>query len=101
MSLSTTLKRARDDDDVAEAPRTQVAKIEPSLHPTHPYYILEHLVKNVLPEKCRHDNAKEFYKEQLDKPDEAVEICKSMLADWVLELWANGRLYRLERYAIG
>jgi predicted transcriptional regulator len=62
------------------------------VHPTHPYYILQHLVKTVLTEKCRNANVKEFYKAQLEYPDVTIEECKSKLADWVLNLWDKGKL---------
>lgn len=99
MSTFAASKRARDDDQV-EAPPAQVRKSEPTLHPTHPYYLLEHMVMNVLPEKCRHDTAKAFYKDQRDQPDEAIQICKGMLADWVLELWAKRHAYQPQEVCV-
>lgn len=69
-----------------------------SLHPLHPFSILEHLVRVVLPAKCRSDNAKEPYQAQLDGPDGTIQECKSKLADWVLELWEAGKLHKLDRY---
>jgi hypothetical protein len=68
-----------------------------SLHPVHPFSLLEHLIREVLPAKCHTDNSKSFYQAQLDGPDEAIQDCKDRLADWVLELWDAGNLYKLNR----
>jgi hypothetical protein len=70
------------------------------LHPLHPFSLLEHLVRVVLPAKCRSENSKTYYQAQLDKPDETIEACKGKLASWVLKLWDEGKLYKLERYFV-
>lgn len=66
-------------------------------HPTHPYYILDHLVRNVLPEKCRNATVQAYYQAQLDDPDGTIEQCKGKLAAWVLERWDNGSLWRFDK----
>ncbi|KAI8936475.1 hypothetical protein NX059_006880 [Plenodomus lindquistii] len=65
------------------------------LHPTHPHYLLEHLIRDVLPRKCQKQKVKDYYKEQLDDPDTAIAVCKSLLGDWVLEYWNAAKLDKL------
>lgn len=96
MSVLVTSKRPHADIDAGdevESPEVKVVKPN-SEHPSHPYYILEHIVRNVLPEKCCHEKVKAFYKTELDKPQETIDTCRSKLAGWVLELWEKGTLYK-------
>ncbi|KAF2874633.1 hypothetical protein BDV95DRAFT_666450 [Massariosphaeria phaeospora] len=99
MSLTNTTKRPRDDDDDdddgedLELRPVQAPRIEQPLHPSHPYRLLEHLVKEVLPHKCKSQPLLDFYSDQLADPDAAIELCKGKLSDWVLEFWNKGRLY--------
>lgn len=67
-----------------------------STYPDHPYYLLEHLVHNVLPEKCRHPVVQAYYHAQLNDPDGVIDECKDMLAPWVLRLWDRGHLWTFE-----
>ncbi|KAF2856028.1 hypothetical protein T440DRAFT_474449 [Plenodomus tracheiphilus IPT5] len=65
------------------------------LHPTHPQHLLEHLIRSVLPPNCTKQMVKDSYKEQLDDPDTATAVCKSLLEDWVLEYWNAAKLDKL------
>ncbi|KAH8730760.1 hypothetical protein GQ44DRAFT_605810 [Phaeosphaeriaceae sp. PMI808] len=98
MSSPATLKRAHDNADVDAEVACPVAKATKvsSTHPTHPYYILDHLIKNVLPEGCQRETARAFYEAQLEDPEAALEECKSMLAGWVTEIWDKGTLWNYE-----
>lgn len=98
MSSSVVSKRTRDDVD-SEADVCSVAKVTRTseTHPAHPLYILDHLVKKVLPESCRNEAVKAFYKAQLEHPDAAMEECKSILANWVLDMWDNGALLKYDK----
>ncbi|KAI4635657.1 uncharacterized protein J4E87_000611 [Alternaria ethzedia] len=59
----------------------------------HPSYILDHLVKVVLPEKCESSSVvADYYKNELADPDSAIAQCQSFLPDWVVELSATGKL---------
>lgn len=101
MSSATMKKHARTEDADAEyeypAPKAARANDQ---HPSHPFYILDHLVKNVLPEKCRNDRVKAFYQAQLDNPEDTIEECKKFLAKWVLEMWDKGTLWKHDKYLL-
>jgi hypothetical protein len=74
-------KRAATDLDVKAEILSPAAK-KAKLCSTHPHRILEHLVRNVLPERCKKEKVKdEFYKAQLDDPDATMEECKRRLQD--------------------
>ena len=99
MSSLTISGRAQDDND-AQAEMLSPAAEESRAngeHSSHPYFILEHLMKNVLPEKCRNEKVAAFYKDQLDNPIAAIEECQSKLADWVLTMWDRGTLWDYHR----
>ena len=103
MSLVTVEKRSLSELEVdvgAVSSAAKKAKVEVALHPTHPYSILEHLVRDVLSERCRKDSVKDFYQCQLDDPDAAIEECKRRLQDWVLEYWESGKLNNLNKYVV-
>lgn len=61
----------------------------------HPYALLEHIVKDVLVERCKTapaDSVRAFYAKQLSDPDATIRECKDLLGDWVLELSSAGKL---------
>jgi hypothetical protein len=67
----------------------------------HPYSILEHLVRDVVPERCalaRGDSVRESYKEVLDDPNGTIDECKGLLGDWMVELSTSGKLRSLDEY---
>jgi hypothetical protein len=70
---------------------------------THPYPVLEHIVRVVLPSRCQSNTSgvvAKYYEEQLDNPGSTIAQCKSFLADWVLELAGTGSLRDVDEYAI-
>jgi hypothetical protein len=69
--------------------------------PMHPYELLEHIVREVLVERCRDastDKVRTFYADQLRDPDQAIRECKALLQPWVLELSAAGKLRDYDEY---
>lgn len=56
-------------------------------------------MKNVLPEKCRNDTLKAYYEAELERPQATIDACKSMLVQWVLDLWDKGALLKFKQYA--
>lgn len=101
MSCLSVEKRPRDvvdDDAECEYPPVKARRPDEE-HPSHPHYILDHLVRHVLPERCRNDKVTAYYKAQLDDPDATIAECKSFLADWVLKMWTKGTLWRHDLYA--
>ena len=98
LSSITTMcltKRSRGDDD--EQRQTKMPRLEDSLHP---YYLLEYLVKTVIPNRCRNEDVRAFFQAQLDDPDAAIDQCKSLLSSWILEMYEEGTLYKYEEYVL-
>ena len=85
-------KRVCDDVEAEiECSVAKKAKVDVELHPTHPFAILDHLVKNVLPVKCTNEKIKQIHQQQLDDPEATIVECKQYLADWVIDLWKRRR----------
>ena len=67
-------------------------------YPSHPFFILDHLVKNVLLERCRKNVVAAYYKAHLDDPEATIKDCRSFLADWVLETWTRGTWWKHDKF---
>jgi len=100
MSSLPVEKRAHGvDDNNAEYECPPVkAKRQDEEHPSHPFFILDHLVKNVLPERCHNEKVAAYYKGQLDDPEATIKECRSFLAGWVLDMWRKRTLWKHDKY---
>ncbi len=59
-----------DDADIEAAIGSPVAKVfkTNNEHPSHAFFLLEHSVRVVLPEKCQDEDVKAYYQAQLNDP---------------------------------
>jgi hypothetical protein len=93
-TMSISQKRAcNDENDLLVA---KMAKPGPHLDETHPFYILKHWIRNVLPKKS--EAVCKYYKTVLDDPEGAIAECKQHLADWVVEYWKAVKINKLDEY---
>jgi hypothetical protein len=101
-ATNAILKRAHDDAEAEFDDSTaKKAKVDVELPPTHPYAILDHLVKNVLPAKCANRfKVKRMYQQQLDDPEATISECKQYLTDWVMDLWKGGKVFNAQAYVM-
>lgn len=87
ISSKLTTKRVLDvDNDPAPAQHVANKARANEEHPTHPLYILEHLIREVLSAKCHYEKALTFYQEQPDNPAQTIKERKGLLPAWILQL---------------
>jgi hypothetical protein len=84
-------------------PSPKKVRVEPQELPDllHPYQILEHIVRVIVPESwCDSVRKRKLYQDIKDAPDVAIQRCKELVRDWVVEQYEAGQSYDHDKYVL-